>query len=274
MLTACATAPKQPACSCAQYQTQTPKPAWVEADIVNDSELVTQGATHCTGVKSLDFNKADQNARVNLSFILRSVIEGETEVIRRDDGSGGGRSNAQTRTQQSTHALIENSQIFDRWVDATNCTIHSGVRVTRKDLQATQEKQQARERSKLINQPIEVQSRGFLAERGKQLLLKQLSDLGAQKLQSTEPSYTFILKTQPPLIVQEDALKAVTITTDIQVTAPDKTIVYSATHNGKAIVLSNSNQQYAEERALKNAFIRIKMRLDRWLNQPIKPKTP
>ena len=271
LITACSSTKIKNDCSCATYQPKSPRPSWIDNENVSSKALLSSGGSQCTGIQTLDFKESDQNARLNLGLLIRANVRGETNIIKRQDSSVGGLSQASVQSTVSSESLLENAFVYDRWVDPINCSIHSAIRLNKEDYQRTKNRLQEIEARKPKNQLMLLRLKNNVPS---ELLLATLSNLGAQKLTLDQTIssqvYTIEWESQQPQEHVEGSIHAIIVKSILLVKNRKDQVVLSLVKNGKSFHRGNVNDpSFLYEKARRHALLQMHEPLKKFLTTSI-----
>ncbi len=169
-------------CSCADYPLSQTKPDWTRGDDIRDGIYYSVGIEQCTGVQKIDLEKTNLKARANLGRIIGSQVSSRISRVQRADGGGTGSNSAKIQSTATSDAFLQNSQVYDYWLDVDNCAIHAAVKISEIDIERGLAKLAAIEKSKLKNQKFYVEAIGNNATILDVSVKAILSDLGVKKI--------------------------------------------------------------------------------------------
>ena len=118
-------------CSCLDYMEIIDKPTWVDKESIERKHYLSFGVTYCTGVKSVDINHADKQARARLARMIQTDISTHQEYIVSDLSHGVSLEKFNEQTNISTQLTIDEAVIYDHWVSGDNCSLYAAISVTK-----------------------------------------------------------------------------------------------------------------------------------------------
>ncbi|QUN06415.1 hypothetical protein KDN34_02825 [Shewanella yunxiaonensis] len=236
------------ACSCNNYYPERPAPEWVTRQNVTDDSFFSVGSTQCSGLKSLDEKRADDDARVAMTKMLESrVIAREQTTINNNDGVA----NTGYHSQVSLYSnqLLRHAAIYDRWSDKENCVVYAAISVSQQQIIEAKREQLARQQSLLIAKPICVSVTGenvtSVRMQLESLLVQQgfkLSTVGNCQVRMNADSNTLLRKSNQVLI-------------RIQMNMQERQqILWQKQYDGKGLSYSSTTTAELSERALRDCL--------------------
>ncbi|WP_156103982.1 hypothetical protein [Shewanella mangrovi] len=240
-------------------------PDWVSGDAIEAGVIRTVGSTQCSGLKSLDEKRADEQARIALGKILSSqVTSQETSVLSDHDGV----SNSQFRSQSSlfSQQLLKNATVYDRWADAENCVVYAAIRVSQQDIVAAEREQQAKQQRKLINQSICVSASG----QGQRVLQQHLeAGLVQHGYQLALAGHQCSIKLNAKN--QQTVARANQVLTELQISVVSANqVLWKKQYDGKGISFSPTSKQQLFQRALSDTVDSLMNDLETLKQQEVK----
>ena len=169
-------------CSCAAYPFSQTKPEWTRGDDIRDGIYYSVGIEQCTGIQKIDLEKANLKARAALGRIIGSQVSSSISRVQRASGVGTGSNTATIQSTATSDAFLQNSQVYDYWLDVDNCAIHAAVKISEIDIERGLAKLAAIEKSKLKNQKFYVVALGNNATILDVSVKAILSDLGVKQI--------------------------------------------------------------------------------------------
>ena len=257
------------ACSCADYNPKRPRPAWVDADGVDNGQYRSQGLSECTGIKSMDYEEAETQARASLGRMLSSQVKSEITIIRRDFGAeAGGSTDAQVQSDHISKALLEGSSIYDRWVDPGSCTIYAAVRVSVASVKQTLAKQAEEERKRFRNQMFSVAGQGDSSDLIKVKLTQSLVDAGVSRVsQDGNAPYVFSGEIVDSSVINNG--KLVRVTLRLSISDNNSQMIWSHQVEGKGVSFGATPTDVLHKKAMESALANVADVLKEMMNKPI-----
>ncbi|MBT5156604.1 MAG: hypothetical protein HOK33_05000 [Rhodobiaceae bacterium] len=253
--------PMRTNCVCARYFAQSPRPAWVEAgDVVTSQTYQTSGSSQCTGLQSLDVDKADLSARSRLGRIVNTQVSSDISETRTafGNGVGNGVGSAKASIQSSllSKSLLENSQITHRWVDTAACRIYARVQIGAAQMKASQDKITKAKAARLIHQTFYVNTqdiapayRDLVAASAGQLLSK----IGVTKITPTPQASSYQIKFTFA-VTQLDAASALRGELRTQIAPPNGAIMWQQVTPAKGVSFRPSSNRALASKAITAAM--------------------
>lgn len=241
-------------CNCAGYFEMRPRPQWVKGDDVINGVYFSNGLEQCTGIKELDVKRADIASRTGLARIISTDIASEVAVKKTDYGLGAGHTEASVSSLQTSNALLENSQIYDRWVDVENCVVYSAVRISTQDVEASLRKLRQAEQRKLKNQTFFVSAKGKYAKSLLRHTKQLLSRVGVKKLVSkkNQQTHNVVVSLTDIVPVQSGRLVRVNMGFDIYDTRNQ--VIWSRQIAAKGVSFQGEPNTALIQKAISNAM--------------------
>ena len=260
-------------CSCDNYFGKKNKPSWVDTEGLKNGVYYSQGIAQCTGLKTIDTKESSVNARGNLSRMLETQVQTEILLIRKSDtATRSGSESGQATTSIASDALLNNSSIYDYWIDPDSCTVYSAVKLSKSDIDQAVAKAKAKEQAKFKNQTFAIHAEGQYQKQLQLSITKILNDNGVSKIvpNSEQANYAFKAKIQAIDVFEEKKLVRIEVFVSI-VSLLDNSTKWSAQLNGKSISLQGFQKDYQIRQALINAFEQDDEKLQSVLEQSTTP---
>ncbi len=245
----------------------------MDKDIETDSEWISSGIAGCTGIKALDFRRADKEARSSLSLLVEAKVSSFIQSRTRTSNNQVVLDITDMSTEVTSSMILNFSQIFARWVDVNICLVHSGVKISHKEIEAAVKRLQMQEASKIINKKIRVV--GFensnrysqLVALGKDLL----SDVGAKTVEDAEEDVDIIFSLQVvDISTITDQHLTVSVQASLRSTAT-REVLWSQLVKGKGVSLRRRSRDFLLDRAIESAIEKISAPLAKILREPRAP---
>lgn len=259
-------------CSCSGYSLQTTRPAWVGADAVAQGNYRTSGVAQCSSLQEIDLKKADLSARSNLGRMISSQVSSEILSTSHDGGYGAGASGGKSRSFVASDALLENSQIYDRWLDINNCAIHSAVKISTADIERSLKKLASIENNKFKNQRFFVEAKGAHVKILNQGITSVLSNLGVRQIVAQpQKNYFRIVASLADSVMVTDNAGSVASKGQLSVRIYDmnNVNVWSWASPIKGVSFSNRSKIDLDRIAIRNGMRILESDLKEKLEQPI-----
>lgn len=242
------------ACGCHSYYGAKPRPAWVDAgDQISAQSYRTAGISECTGVLSYDNEKSELSARAKLSRMLAVRSDVRISETRKDYGQGAGYTQAQIEATQISQTLLQDSKIYDRWVDRQNCIIYAAAEISTANIEKQKAELARQEAARLINQSFEVTALAapalILQNEGRAVL----SELGVTRIKANA-DYALNLDFLPTERNKTALRGRLTAT----IAAADGTVVWSQTVKTKGVSYQPLSETELTGRAIAEGLERLK----------------
>ena len=265
VLTGCQlTAPKAPLCGCGAYFAKQPRPDWVDGDKITGSDYISSGVAQCTGLKGMDIKDADAAARASLSRLISAQVSSQFESEAKKFAGSVTQTQVKIQTQLSSSLLLNNSQVFSRWVDPNTCHVYSGVKVSQRDVEQAVAEAAEREASKWINQKIRVKASGEHAALLKREGAALLSQLGvARQVEQGEDLVMELTLADTKLM----SAKHLQLTLHVVIGSAKVQVLWTKLVKGKGLSFAPKAQSLLLEAALGDALERLNKPLSRALSQ-------
>ncbi len=265
-----ATTPAPASCVCETYFEQIPRPAWVDAgDVVTRQTYQTSGSSQCSGLQSIDVNKADLSARTKLGRILNTQVSSNISETRTSYGGGVGSTKASIQSSLLSEGILENSRITNRWVDPGSCRVYARVQIAASQIEASKEKIAKAEAARLLNQTFYLHTqdnepayRDLVASAAGQLL----SSVGVTKIIPTAEASAYQIKFTFA-VTQLNAEKSMRGELRTQILAPDASIVWQQATPAKGLSFSAASNRALADKAIASAMRSLSPVLRNRLNQ-------
>ena len=255
-----------PPCSCSKYQAAKPRPAWVDrSDHVTPLVFQSTGLAACTGVQTLDTEKADLSARSKLSRVLSSRFDVRISETRTDTGSGAGYAQAAITATQISQTVVEGSRIFDRWVDPASCTVYAGVELSAAKLAEAKAEIERAEKARLVNQAFFVTAKGPHAARLQAAAAQLMSEAGVTRLPDSKAGASHVLEAAFAPLENTPTLVRGRVT--LRLTTADGSLVWTQTLPAKGLSYRETTPELLAERAITAGMERMAAPLRRRLMQ-------
>lgn len=278
LATACASKPakmerpsQSTGCSCSDYLPMSPRPRWADTEGLDNGVYKSQGIAECSGIKSMDFEDADNRARENLSRMLSVEVESEVTLIRKDFGGGvGGSAGSKIESKHASKAILENSSVYGRWVDPTSCSIYSGIRISKNDIARVMREMREKEARRLYNKAFVV-----AAEQGEhqstisQVLEQSLGEKNVKRILSARSDETFTLQAEIQRIDVLNDGKLIKVNLKLSIFDPAQALIWTQQIKGKAVAFSAQPKNVMVEKALKDALQQVSAQLDEIMSKEI-----
>lgn len=165
------------ACSCGEYYFERPEPDWVGSQTADGVSYIAAGSSECTGLKSIDEGRADNDARSSLTKMLNTVVSTSEKTSVGAIGNVG-YSRYKADTNLESQQILQNATIFDRWIDGKNCVVYAGISLQQADLEKGKANQLKAQQEQLIAQNACIESSGDNKGQIKEMLIERLSQQG------------------------------------------------------------------------------------------------
>lgn len=165
------------ACSCGEYYFERPEPDWVRSQTADGVSYIAAGSSECTGLKSIDEGRADNDARSSLTKMLNTVVSTSEKTSVGAIGNVG-YSRYKADTNLESQQILQNATIFDRWSDGKNCVVYAGISLQQADLEKGKANQLKAQQEQLIAQNACIESSGDNRGQIKEMLIERLLQEG------------------------------------------------------------------------------------------------
>ncbi|HED33009.1 MAG TPA: hypothetical protein ENJ08_02170 [Gammaproteobacteria bacterium] len=240
-------------CSCSDYLSKREKPDWVGVDRNESNWYLSNGVSGCTGIQSIDFEEADLSARTNLSRILNSDIKSQITLIQESSSDGSSSKYGNIITQETTSSLLNNSLIYERWLDNDSCTIYSAVKISHADVNLALEKLTSRESNKLINHRFTIRAKGKYHDRLILIIQNLLINAGVKTISTLERENTYMLEGSIVDIDFYNKNRVAKVTIQLSIIAPDKNVIWSHQEQGKSVSFGGISTKQLLNKAINQA---------------------
>ncbi|WP_445945185.1 hypothetical protein [Shewanella sp.] len=244
------------ACSCASYYDERPAPSWVYAQEASADGWQASGGSMCTGIKRIDERRADTDARSSLSKLLGTKVQ-TSEISKLSSSNQASSSRFQSVSLQQSQQLLKNATVFDRWVDAENCQVYAGIRVSVADIEAAKIAEEADRDSKLLAKNSCVIAKGA----NPKLSSKKLTALLIQQgfVINSEQKCQIKYRINTELVgVGKDFVKS---QTQVMVNH-GPALLWQKTYPGKGVSFNQRSQSELANSALQDSLSQFKQDLD------------
>lgn len=233
------------ACSCEGYYSSRAQPEWVMSESIAGDVISSVGSSRCTGLKSLDEKRADEQARISLTKLLSTqVTTREQSTLYAQNSLNSGSYSA--KSSLSSQQLLTNAAVFDRWADVKNCVVYSGIRVSMLDIKKANQEVKAKQAKQLVHQPICISVSGETPGFVMKTVLSGLVQKGFLVSEQDAQCTVFLSVDNKQLV--SSSTKAIT-QIDTTLKTAEK-LLWQKTYDGKGISFTHRSQRELYDRAV------------------------
>ncbi|WP_285163362.1 hypothetical protein [Shewanella goraebulensis] len=256
---------KASACSCDNYYPASEQPEWVSKQQADDIQFISAGSSICTGLKSLDERRSDNDARISLSKLLNTRVKAaESSKIGAVDGASYARYSA--KTSLDSEQVLKSAIIFERWADTKNCVVYAGIKVTQANIDSAITEKMQQKQQQLNAKNACVFSQGENKRQVKEWMIERLLQQGFvfEPNKNCQVNYHLsnkIISSQSDMVKNSLVVKIYT----------EYKPIWHKTYTGKALSFSHRSQGELTKMAISDSLDNFFVDLTELKSKPVTP---